>query len=439
MTPTTRKRKVTQDILQNTTENDLKKTKSNDIHTSKPAPKLADLYNIHVTIGDGACLFRSILYSLIKDNSEHDQLRQNVCDYMLEHRSQFDGFVRQEKQTFDSYIAKMRIASTWGDNPELIAASEMLQFNVVVLRSRSIEIIYQHSHSPTFPTIYLEYFSENHYNSLEPKPEGKINVDLRSRAKTKGVKNPYKSFLSKMQKKYTLVDYDTKKMFHNFNVRMNDDSNGEEKQNTVNDIEVEELVKESAKTRQKRSIKIDEDDEEKQNITNGIEVKRLLKECTKTEQKGSIEESIQSDARKKVVVNSQSQGLYTKAKGNNNTYNEAYRYLRYYVTPNRIEKPTSLANWKRDTEANYYLVENAKSTSSESRLIFRSKLSGDVTIPLKDEIPDIIAKAHNKFDMVSIKHNGIHTVLHNIQQQSLYCFSTSTENGYPSNTELERH
>ena len=52
--------------------------------------------------------------------------------------------------------------------------------------------------------------------------------------------------------------------------------------------------------------------------------------------------------------------------------------------------------------------------------MFRSKKGIDVTIPFKSEISSIIENTHNPFSVIKIRHNGIHTVLHNLQKENIY-------------------
>ena len=114
------------------------------------------------------------------------------------------------------------------------------------------------------------------------------------------------------------------------------------------------------------------------------------------------------------------QGLYTKSKNDNDTYNEAFRYLKYKIKPERFKQTKSFHDWKNNIEKNYYLSKTPINKNSKSLLVFRSKKDKDVVIPFKTEISKIIENAHNPFSTIKIKHNGIHTVLHNIQADNIY-------------------
>ena len=139
---------------------------------------LYDVFNQIRITGDGNCLFRAILYGLCKNDSEYSDLRQTVCDYISAHREDFDAFIDDEYETFDEYLEIMRTNGEWGGNLEIIAASQILQFNFIVYRSQSLDIIYEHFYTSDFITIHLEFFLGDHYNFLEPKSQ------IKSRKKT---------------------------------------------------------------------------------------------------------------------------------------------------------------------------------------------------------------------------------------------------------------
>jgi len=158
--------------------------------------KLLDLYSRKVIESDGNCLFRAILYALLRDDSNHAEFRQSICDYMIKNKEDFDCFINSDDGTFDDYIAKKRLVDLeWGDAPELVAASQILKFNFKVFASKSLNVKYQHHYAPVFPTIVLEHYNGNHHNVLEPKRKDKVSIEL-SKA-TKPTPDSLKSY-SKM-------------------------------------------------------------------------------------------------------------------------------------------------------------------------------------------------------------------------------------------------
>ena len=94
---------------------------------------------------------------------------------MLSHCKDFkDSFASE--MAFKSYVSNMRGNGIWDDNFEIVAASQKYQFNFMIFKSESIEIEYQHEHTLDFPTIFLEFFNNNHYNALYPNADEKVRL-----------------------------------------------------------------------------------------------------------------------------------------------------------------------------------------------------------------------------------------------------------------------
>lgn len=130
--------------------------------------------------GDGNCLFRSILYSLYQDDSEHIKLRREICEYMNKSQSRWEPLVTYTKEinTWKKYIKNMRKNGTWAELAQIQAAAEIKSFNFTIFHSKSISKITEQNNSRDFPMIYLEYYNYNHYNSLFPVKEYKVTIDI---------------------------------------------------------------------------------------------------------------------------------------------------------------------------------------------------------------------------------------------------------------------
>ena len=72
-----------------------KKTKKTQKPKQHQNTSLYDLFDQIQISGDGNCFFRPILYGLLRDDSEYDDLRQGICDYMVQNRSDFEEFIIQ--------------------------------------------------------------------------------------------------------------------------------------------------------------------------------------------------------------------------------------------------------------------------------------------------------------------------------------------------------
>ncbi|KAF5094468.1 hypothetical protein D0Z00_003515 [Geotrichum galactomycetum] len=96
----------------------------------KKFPQLAGqgLYPRYVE-ADGNCMFRALVDQLTGSDSEHRQIRAEVCDYISAHRARFEGFVMDME--FDDYVARMR-DELWGDGCALVAFAKIRGVNVIV-------------------------------------------------------------------------------------------------------------------------------------------------------------------------------------------------------------------------------------------------------------------------------------------------------------------
>jgi OTU domain-containing protein 3 len=92
---------------------------------------------------DGNCLFRSLSDQLYHDfGSRHVEIRDEVVDYMEDHKDDFVVFLVLDDQDdtddmgngmandndatdFESYCHDMRQDGTWGGNLELVAAAKV--------------------------------------------------------------------------------------------------------------------------------------------------------------------------------------------------------------------------------------------------------------------------------------------------------------------------
>jgi OTU-like cysteine protease len=82
---------------------------------------------------DGNCLFRSLSDQLYHDfGNHHVEVRDDVVDYMEEHKDDFVVFLvlddkdsnNEDAADFESYCDDMRQDGTWGGNLELVAAAK---------------------------------------------------------------------------------------------------------------------------------------------------------------------------------------------------------------------------------------------------------------------------------------------------------------------------
>ena len=92
-----------------------------------------------------SCLFNSLSYFIKEDSYK---IRQQICDYLQENKPIIDGLETSEVLNFESknsntYIANMRLMSTWGGAIEIQAACNIwnVRINVANYRDKGKEII----------------------------------------------------------------------------------------------------------------------------------------------------------------------------------------------------------------------------------------------------------------------------------------------------------
>jgi len=153
------------DILQENGDFKLKKLKTSLLPRNAV---LDSVFTKEIIDGDGNCLFRAILFSLIKDDSDYKPFREILCDYIIKNKDKYSVFFEKGQEGLLSEMDEMKKDKTWGTNLELYAASEMLKFNFEVYYTNNLASRHSCIHSEKFPTIYLEYVNGNHFNSLSP-------------------------------------------------------------------------------------------------------------------------------------------------------------------------------------------------------------------------------------------------------------------------------
>lgn len=72
--------------------------------------------------GDGACLFRAVADQLYGDEERHSDVRRDVVMYIRSERDHFSQFITED---FDEYARRKSLQTTFGNNLELQAVSEL--------------------------------------------------------------------------------------------------------------------------------------------------------------------------------------------------------------------------------------------------------------------------------------------------------------------------
>lgn len=129
---------------------------------------------------DGACLFRAVSQLLYDTQDYHLEVRQKVCDYLLEHTATYWPFVQPllkdgGVRDMPAYVEHMKKATTYGDEPEISTLFGVFNLGITIYYNiRGLPTNTQYY--PVFiagtnfplPTIWLEllYKNDNHYDLL---------------------------------------------------------------------------------------------------------------------------------------------------------------------------------------------------------------------------------------------------------------------------------
>uniref|UniRef100_A0AAV1UCS7 OTU domain-containing protein n=1 Tax=Peronospora matthiolae TaxID=2874970 RepID=A0AAV1UCS7_9STRA len=122
---------------------------------------------LHEVEADGNCLFRALADQIFGDQTQHQQARDEIVEYMEHQREDFEPFMEDEEK-FEKYCERMRSDGTWGGNQELYAAARLFQVYVVVHQdqpSARIMVIECDRLKPT-RFVHVAYHGEDHYDSV---------------------------------------------------------------------------------------------------------------------------------------------------------------------------------------------------------------------------------------------------------------------------------
>ena len=87
-----------------------------------------------------SCLFDSL--SKYLKNYSSNNLRQIICDYLIQNPTLIDNIKANEIINYDSneslerYVEKMRLSSTWGGSIEIKSFCNIFNINVIVINIR---------------------------------------------------------------------------------------------------------------------------------------------------------------------------------------------------------------------------------------------------------------------------------------------------------------
>mmetsp|Transcript_15686 Transcript_15686/g.51323 ORF Transcript_15686/g.51323 Transcript_15686/m.51323 type:complete len:258 (-) Transcript_15686:529-1302(-) len=137
----------------------------------------------HSVVGDGACQFRALAHQMEGDQELHGKIRGDVVSQLEKARSTYENFVIDE--TYEEFLVKMASPSTWGDHVTLQAAADVFQVRVCLITSYPVKPFIHvlpngvdDKDASTLRTLWLSFWAEVHYSSLEAFKDDERTVPL---------------------------------------------------------------------------------------------------------------------------------------------------------------------------------------------------------------------------------------------------------------------
>ena len=119
----------------------------NKIDENEFKQSLASLnLKIHTILGDGNCLFRAIADQVFGNENLHEDIREEIVDYIGENESFCTNFI-EDNESFSSYVSRMKCNGTWGGYLELCSAANLLKIQIII-------------HQAIGPTLTIDFESE---------------------------------------------------------------------------------------------------------------------------------------------------------------------------------------------------------------------------------------------------------------------------------------
>lgn len=119
---------------------------------------------------DGNCFFRAIAHQLsIQKLSHlgmsHGALRDRAIAHIITNLNEYKGFLDEHDGSINDFINKNLDTGTWADHLVILALSQALNINIVVIRSDGAPPNLFRQAAP-ITTVYVGYEVERHYQSL---------------------------------------------------------------------------------------------------------------------------------------------------------------------------------------------------------------------------------------------------------------------------------
>ncbi|XP_072283340.1 OTU domain-containing protein 3 isoform X2 [Pyxicephalus adspersus] len=115
--------------------------------------------------GDGNCLFRALGDQLEGHSRNHLKHRQEIVDYMIKHRDDFEPFV-EDDIPFDKHVENLAQPGTFAGNDAIVAFARNNQVNVVIHQLNNPLWQIRGSDKTNVRELHIAYRYGEHYDSV---------------------------------------------------------------------------------------------------------------------------------------------------------------------------------------------------------------------------------------------------------------------------------
>lgn len=115
--------------------------------------------------GDGNCLFRALGDQLDGNSEDHMKYRQEVVQYMKDHRADFEPFV-EDDISFDRHLDNLSEVGTFGGNDSIVAFARLYDLTVVIHQlNKPLWQVFSEGGNRN-KELHISYHNGDHYNSV---------------------------------------------------------------------------------------------------------------------------------------------------------------------------------------------------------------------------------------------------------------------------------
>ena len=137
-----------------------------------------DLY-IKEVAPDGNCLFHSFCFLIDEySNDDHIELRNDVCDFMIENKDDFSAFMEDDTE-FQTYMTNMRCSGVWASGQEITAIAKKFQIKVIIYRPPGQRVVIEVDEIKSkkdVREVNLYFDGVDHYNAIYSRKNVNFNT-----------------------------------------------------------------------------------------------------------------------------------------------------------------------------------------------------------------------------------------------------------------------